>query len=79
MTGHLIGASGGIEMIATALMMERGKIHQTVNLENPGEGCDLFYVPQKPIDKEIEKAINNSFGFGGQNASILLSRYDQKK
>lgn len=79
MTGHLIGASGGIEMIATALMMERGKIHPTINLENPGEGCDLFYVPQKPIDKEIGKAINNSFGFGGQNASILLSRYDHKK
>jgi len=76
MTGHLIGASGGIEMIATALMMERGKIHPTINLENPGEGCDLFYVPQKPIAKEIGKAINNSFGFGGQNASILLSRYD---
>ena len=79
MTGHLIGASGGIEMIATALMMERGEIHPTINLENPGDGCDLFYVPQKPIYKEIEKAISNSFGFGGQNASILLSRYDRKE
>lgn len=76
MTGHLIGASGGIETIATALMIENGRIHATINLENPGEGCDLFYVPRKPIRREIRKAINNSFGFGGQNASLLLSRYD---
>jgi 3-oxoacyl-[acyl-carrier-protein] synthase II len=76
MTGHLIGASGGIETIATALMVERGEIHATINLENPDEDCDLFYVPQKPIRKEIGKAINNSFGFGGQNASLLLSRYE---
>jgi len=76
MTGHLIGASGGIETIATALMIENGRIHATINLENPGEGCDLFYVPQKPIRKDIRKAINNSFGFGGQNASLLFSRYD---
>ena len=76
MTGHLIGAAGGVEMIATALMMERGKIHPTINLENPGEGCDLFYVPQQAIDKNIGKAISNNFGFGGQNASILVSQYD---
>ena len=76
MTGHLIGAAGGVEMIATALMMERGKIHPTLNLETPGEGCDLFYVPQQAIDKNITKAISNNFGFGGQNASILVSRYD---
>jgi 3-oxoacyl-[acyl-carrier-protein] synthase II len=76
MTGHLIGASGGIETIATALMIENSRIHATINLENPGEGCDLFYVPQKPIRKDIRKAINNSFGFGGQNASLLFSRYD---
>ncbi|MFO7600764.1 MAG: beta-ketoacyl-ACP synthase II [Candidatus Desulfacyla sp.] len=76
MTGHLIGASGGIETIATALMIENGRIHATINLENPGEGCDLFYVPQKPIRKDIRNAITNSFGFGGQNASLLFSRYD---
>jgi 3-oxoacyl-[acyl-carrier-protein] synthase II len=76
MTGHLIGASGGIETIATALMIENSRVHATINLENPDEGCDLFYVPRKPIRREIRKAINNSFGFGGQNASLLLSRYD---
>jgi 3-oxoacyl-[acyl-carrier-protein] synthase II len=76
MTGHLIGASGGIETIATALIMERGKIHPTINLETPGEGCDLNYVPNTAIDKSVMKAINNSFGFGGQNASILFESYD---
>jgi 3-oxoacyl-[acyl-carrier-protein] synthase II len=75
MAGHLIGASGGIETIATTLMIEKGRIHPTINLENPGEGCDLDYVPNKAINKTIHKAMNNSFGFGGQNASILLERY----
>ncbi|OQY43107.1 MAG: hypothetical protein B6240_13215 [Desulfobacteraceae bacterium 4572_87] len=76
MTGHLIGASGGIETIATALMIKNRGIHATINLETPGEGCDLFYVPNTPIQKDISNAINNSFGFGGQNASLLLNRYD---
>ena len=76
MTGHLIGASGGIETIATALMIENKMIHATINLEHPDEACDLFYVPRKPIHRDIRKAINNSFGFGGQNASLLLNRYD---
>ena len=76
MTGHLIGASGGIETIATALTIERGKIHPTINLETPDENCDLNYVPNTAIEKPIRKAINNSFGFGGQNASILFESYD---
>jgi len=75
MTGHLIGASGGIEVIATALMIKRGKIHPTINLETPEDGCDLDYVPNNTIEKPIQKAIKNSFGFGGQNASILLEKY----
>ena len=77
MTGHLIGASGGIEAIATALTIEKRRIHATINLETPGEGCDLFYVPKEPIRRDILKAINNSFGFGGQNASLLFNRYDE--
>ena len=75
MAGHLIGASGGMETIATTLMIERRRIHPTINLETPGEGCDLNYVPSKAIDKTIYKAMNNSFGFGGQNATILLEKY----
>lgn len=75
MTGHLIGASGGVEMIATALMMEHGKVHSTINLETPGEGCDLDYVPDGAADKIIHRALKNSFAFGGMNASVLLSRF----
>jgi 3-oxoacyl-[acyl-carrier-protein] synthase II len=75
MLGHLIGGSGGVEVIATALMIERGRIHPTINLDSPGEGCDLNYVPNKTIEKQIQKAIKDSFGFGGQNAAILLERY----
>ena len=76
MAGHLIGGSGGIEAIATALMFERKKIHPTINLDHPAEGCDLDYVPNEPREKTITKAISNSFGFGGQNASILFERYE---
>ena len=75
MLGHLIGGSGGVEVIATALMIERGRIHPTINLDTPGEGCDLNYVPNKAIERQIQKAIKESFGFGGQNAAILLERY----
>jgi len=77
MTGHLIGASGGVEIIATALMMEHGKVHPTINLEKPGEGCDLDYVPDGPVDKTIHKALKNSFAFGGMNASVLLSKFPE--
>jgi 3-oxoacyl-[acyl-carrier-protein] synthase II len=77
MTGHLIGASGGVEMIATALMMEHGKVHPTINLETPGEGCDLDYVPDGPAEKIIHRALKNSFAFGGMNASVLLSEFQE--
>lgn len=76
MTGHLIGGSGGIEIIATALMIERGEIHPTINLDIPGEGCDLDYVPNETVEKAIQKAVKNSFGFGGQNAAVLLEKYN---
>ena len=75
MTGHLIGGSGGIEVIATALMIERGWIHPTINLKAPGEGCDLNYVSGQKLEKTIRTALKNSFAFGGQNASILLGKY----
>ena len=75
MTGHLIGGAGGIEVIATALMIERGKIHATINLETPGDGCDLNYVPKEPIKKSIGKAIKVNFAFGGYNAALVLERW----
>jgi 3-oxoacyl-[acyl-carrier-protein] synthase II len=58
-------------------MMEHGKVHPTINLEKPGEGCDLDYVPDGPVDKTIHKALKNSFAFGGMNASVLLSKFPE--
>jgi 3-oxoacyl-[acyl-carrier-protein] synthase II len=76
MTGHLIGGAGGIEAVATALSIERGVIHATINLDAPGEACDLNYVPHEPIERPVNKAMSNGFGFGGLNAVILLERFE---
>jgi 3-oxoacyl-[acyl-carrier-protein] synthase II len=75
MTGHLMGAAGGIEIIATALTLENGKIHPTINFESPGEGCDLDYVPAEPRDKAVQKAVKVSSAFGGYNAALVLEKY----
>ncbi len=75
MTGHLLGAAGGIELAATLLTMERGKIHPTINYETPDPECDLDYVPNKPRDAKVRSAISNSFGFGGHNAVIAVKEY----
>ena len=77
MSGHLIGGAGGIEAVATALSIERGTIHATINLDTPGEECDLNYVPNKAIERPVRKAISNGFGFGGLNAVILLERFER--
>ena len=74
MTGHLLGAAGGIECISTALTIERGIIPPTINYETPDEGMDLDYVPNKAREQKVDKALSNSFGFGGQNACIALER-----
>lgn len=76
MTGHLLGAAGGIEVIATALTIVNSKIHPTINLEEPDEQCDLFYVPNQAIEREVNIALCNSFGFGGTNASIVLKKFE---
>ena len=75
MTGHLLGAAGGIETIACALAIETGEIPPTINYENPDPECDLNYVPNKSIRKEVNVAMSNSFGFGGHNATILVKKY----
>ena len=74
-TGHLLGASGGVELIATVKAIMNGVVPPTINLESPGEGCDLNYTPLVPRDKRINFAISNSFGFGGHNACIVVGRY----
>ncbi|MCF6464631.1 hypothetical protein C3E90_01810 [Clostridium sp. Cult2] len=75
MTGHLLGAAGGIEAIVAILAIEEGIIPPTINYENPDESCDLNYTPNYPIKKDVKYALSNSLGFGGHNATILLKKY----
>jgi len=73
--GHLLGASGAVELIATILCMEKGYIHPTINLENPDPECDLDYVPKLARRKEVTCALSNSLGFGGHNAVLVVKKY----
>ncbi len=77
MIGHLLGAAGGVEAIATILSIHEGKIHKTRNYENPDPDCDLYYVPDGPIEKDVKFAISNSFGFGGHNATLLFKKFEE--
>jgi 3-oxoacyl-[acyl-carrier-protein] synthase II len=74
MIGHLIGASGAVEAAATALSLERGVVPPTINLAKPDPDCDLDYVPNTAREIPVRTAISNSFGFGGQNASLVMCR-----
>lgn len=76
MTGHLLGAAGGLEAGITALALRDQQVPPTINLETPDPECDLDYVPNKTRKLSIEYALSNSFGFGGTNASLLLKRYE---
>lgn len=75
MTGHLLGASGAIEMIVSALAVKHNKIPPTMNYEFPDPDCDLNYVPNKAIEKEVNAALSNSFGFGGHNVCLCVKEY----
>ncbi len=76
MTGHLLGASGALEALLTVMAIRDGIAPPTINLDNPGEGCDLDYVAHTARKADIRAAISNSFGFGGTNGSLLFVRYD---
>jgi 3-oxoacyl-[acyl-carrier-protein] synthase II len=76
MTGHLLGAAGGVEAVFSVLALDRGVIPPTINLDNPGEGCDLDYVPNVAREGRIRVAISNSIAFGGQNACLVLRALD---
>jgi 3-oxoacyl-[acyl-carrier-protein] synthase II len=73
-TGHLLGAAGGVEAIFTVLAIHRGVVPPTANLDEPGEGCDLDYVPKLARERAVDVALSNSFGFGGTNASLVFRR-----
>jgi 3-oxoacyl-[acyl-carrier-protein] synthase II len=75
MTGHLIGGAGGVEAIASILTIRDNAIHPTINLDNPDPDCDLDYVPHVARYTEVNVALSNSFGLGGQNASLVVGRY----
>lgn len=72
--GHLLGASGGVEAIVTAMAVHRNLIPPTINLDNPDIDCDLDFVPHKARDRKVTYAMSNSFGFGGHNASLLMRK-----
>ena len=75
MTGHLIGAAGGIEAIATALVIYHGMLPPTINYETPDPECDLDYVPNQARKQDVEVALTNAFGFGGTNATLALRKF----
>lgn len=77
MTGHLLGAAGGIEAIATVLTIKNGLIPPTINLDNPDPECDLNYSAKVLTKKDVRIAISNTFGFGGHNASLLFKRFEE--
>ena len=76
MTGHLMGAGGGIEAIACVMSMKTGIVPPTINLDHPDPECDLDYVPHEAREVDVSVAMSNSFGFGGHNATLVLRRYD---
>jgi 3-oxoacyl-[acyl-carrier-protein] synthase II len=75
MTGHLLGAAGGVESLATVLTIHHGLIPPTINYDEPDPECDLDYVPNKARQAEVRVALTNSFGFGGTNATLVFKKY----
>ncbi|HZY90508.1 MAG TPA: beta-ketoacyl-ACP synthase II [Gemmataceae bacterium] len=72
MLGHLLGASGGVELIATVLSIQNGVVHPTINYDTPDPACDLDYVPNTAREMKVRRAISNSFGFGGHNCTLVV-------
>ena len=76
MIGHLLGAAGAVEAVATVLTLERQMIPPTINYEEADPDCDLNYTPNKAVEAEVSVAISNSFGFGGQNCVLAFSKVE---
>ncbi|RXZ76992.1 beta-ketoacyl-[acyl-carrier-protein] synthase II [Paenibacillaceae bacterium] len=76
MTGHLLGAAGGVEAVIVGLTLQNGIIPPTINLDNQDPECDLDYVPNTPRKADVKVAMSNSFGFGGHNATIIMRKYE---
>ncbi len=76
-TGHLLGAAGGLEAGIASLALHEGCVPPTINLDNPQEGCDLNYVPHTTVEEKINIAISNSFGFGGTNCTLIFKKFEE--
>ena len=76
MTGHLLGAAGAVESIFSVLAIRDGVLPPTINLDNPGEGCDLDFVADGARKADVRVALSNSFGFGGTNGTLIFRRYE---
>ena len=74
MTGHLLGAAGAVEAVFSVLALRDQVAPPTINLDNPGEDCDLNYVPHQAQQRELNVVLSNSFGFGGTNGSLVFRR-----
>jgi len=77
MIGHAMGGAGAIEAAVSVLTIEQGLVHPTINLENPDPECDLDYVPEGARRVDVRIALSNSFGLGGQNACLVLGRFEE--
>lgn len=75
MTGHLLGAAGGVEGVFSVMALHKGVVPGTINLDNPGEECDLDYTANGSVERQCEYAMSNSFGFGGTNGTLLFKRF----
>jgi 3-oxoacyl-[acyl-carrier-protein] synthase II len=77
MTGHTLGAAGGVELVICALALKEGKIPPTINYSQPDPDCDLNYAPNEVVERPIKLALSNSFGFGGHNACLAIKRWEE--
>jgi 3-oxoacyl-[acyl-carrier-protein] synthase II len=76
MTGHLLGAAGGLESIVCALAIQRDEVPPTINLDEPDPQCDLNYVPHRAVKRPVRAALSNSLGFGGHNVTIAFKKWE---